>query len=65
MQRADVKGFLKKHGIGYSALAREAGIGHTSIKRWLENPKAGISTLTVDKLQAAMLRIEKRFNTAA
>lgn len=65
MQRLDLKDFLKKHSIGYSALAREAGVGHTSVKRWLENPKAGISTLTVDKLQAAMLRIEKKLNDAA
>jgi len=65
MQRIDVKDFLKKYGVGYSALAREAGVGHTSIKRWLENPKAGISTLTVDKLQAAMLRIEKKLNQTA
>jgi len=65
MNRNEIRAFLKKHNIGYSNLAREAGIGHFAIKRWLDNPKTGISTLTVDKLQAAMLRIEKKQKTAA
>jgi hypothetical protein len=45
---------------GLNPFAVEAGVNRWSIKRWLNEPQAGISTRTLEKLQAAMFRLEQK-----
>jgi hypothetical protein len=45
---------------GLNPFAVEAGVNRWSLKRWLHEPQAGISTRTLEKLQAAMFRLEQK-----
>ena len=65
MTRQELQGFLKTYEVTYSQLAKEAGVGHFSLRRYLHDSDTGMSTKTVEKLQAAMYRIASKKHKSA
>lgn len=60
MTRVELKEFLTKHRLTAYELCKEAGVGHAILNRFMNDQSAGISTRTVERLQAAMYRISRR-----
>jgi hypothetical protein len=64
MHKHQVKRTLKsRYGSverGLNPFAVEAGINRWSLKRWLDEPQAGISTRTLEKVQAALFRLQQK-----
>lgn len=57
--KAYINDFLRKHNLTADKLSEFADVGRWSLRRYLQQKDTGINLRTADKLELAMIRLER------